>query len=442
MLIAAGVAGLAALAVLPFVGTSPIPSFKDEDVLVRLEAPPGTSNPRMTQIATQVTRELRSLPGVENVAATVGRAVGGDQRVDVNSGEVWVSLAADADHDATVASIENVLAQTQDAEQRGRLFGSEDQRRRGTQKGTNTATGEGLDVLTGPADHLLVVRVYGQNLDDLRTEAAKVRTLMTEVDGVVDPVVRQPTEQPNVEIEVDIAKAREADQARRRAPRGGHARPGPPRRQRLRGPEGLPGDRAGPETHETVSDVENLLIDTAGGNHVRLGEVADVRITDGPIAIDREAVSRFLDVEANERAQRRRRGGRHRGSSPELRVPARVPRGGARQHGIRRRDRLGDCARGRARCLPALAGGLLELRLALLGVPDAPGRPRRRGAGRGDQRRRASLGALVGLLALLGLAARNGLLRSATSRTSSVTRARSSAANSSSAGRRNASDRP
>src|SRR5215203_6106585 len=116
VLIASGVAGLAALAVLPFLGTSPIPSFKDEDIVVRVEAPPGTSNPRMTQIATDVTRELRSLPGVENVAATVGRAVGGDQRVDVNSGEVWVSLAADADHDATVASIENVLAQTQDVQ--------------------------------------------------------------------------------------------------------------------------------------------------------------------------------------------------------------------------------------------------------------------------------------------------------------------------------------
>ena len=301
VLVAAAVAGLAALAVLPFLEASPIPSFKDEDVVVRLEAPPGTSNPRMTQIATDVTRELRSLPGVENVAATVGRAVGGDQLVDVNSGEVWVKLAADADHDATVASIEEALAQTQDVQ--SSVVAYSDQKIRdvgGLRTGTNTVSGEGLDVLSGD-DRPLVVRVYGQDLDVLRSEAAKVRTLISDVDGVVDPVVRQPTEQPNVEIEVDIDKAREAG-----------VKPGDVRRAEATLVQGLlVGSvfedqkvfqvivQGVPETHQTVSDVKNLLIDTAGGSHVRLGDVADVRITDRPIAIDREAVSRFLDVEAN-----------------------------------------------------------------------------------------------------------------------------------------------
>lgn len=415
VLIAAGVAGLAALAVLPFVGTSPIPSFKDEAVLVRLEAPPGTSNPRMTQIATQVTRELRSLPGVETVAATVGRAVGGDQRVDVNSGEVWVSLAADADHDATVASIENVLAQTQDVQ--SKVVAYSDQKISdvgGLRKGTNTATGQGLDVLTGAgADHPLVVRVYGQNLDVLRSEAAKVRTLMTEVDGVVDPVVRQPTEQPNVEIEVDITKAREAG-----------IKPGDVRRAEATLVHGLlVGSvfedqkvfqvivQGVPEAHETVSDVENLLIDTAGGNHVRLGEVADVRITDGPIAIDREAVSRFLDVEANvsghsvadvasdieDRLQ---------SSVLPLEYHAEVLDNTASGVGI-------DWVIALAAALTAfllMQAAFWSFRLALLAfltLPVALAGGVLAAVINGGE---LSLGALVGLLALLGLAARNGLL--------------------------------
>ena len=41
------------LAVLPLLGTSLIPSFKDRDLLVRLNAEPGTSNTRMTEIATR-----------------------------------------------------------------------------------------------------------------------------------------------------------------------------------------------------------------------------------------------------------------------------------------------------------------------------------------------------------------------------------------------------
>ena len=72
VLIAAGVCVLAAAIIIPVMGTSLVPSFKDRNVLVRLDAEPGTSNPRMTEIATQVSRQLRGLPGVDNVGAHVG----------------------------------------------------------------------------------------------------------------------------------------------------------------------------------------------------------------------------------------------------------------------------------------------------------------------------------------------------------------------------------
>jgi Cu/Ag efflux pump CusA len=412
VLVAAALAGLAALAVLPFLEASPIPSFKDEDVVVRLEAPPGTSHPRMTQIATDVTRELRSLPGVENVAATVGRAVGGDQLVDVNSGEVWVKLAADADHDATVGSIEEALAQTQDVQ--SSVVAYSDQKIRdvgGLRTGTNTVSGEGLDVLSGD-DRPLVVRVYGQDLDVLRSEAAKVRTLISDVDGVVDPVVRQPTEQPNVEIEVDIDKAREAG-----------VKPGDVRRAEATLVQGLlVGSvfedqkvfqvivQGVPETHQTISDVKNLLIDTAGGSHVRLGDVADVRITDRPIAIDREAVSRFLDVEANvsgnvgdvaadveERLQ---------GSVFPLEYHAEVLDNATSGAGI---DWLIVLSVALAAFL-LMQAAFWSFRLALvafLTLPVALAGGVLAALINGSE---LSLGALVGLLALLGIAARNALL--------------------------------
>jgi Cu/Ag efflux pump CusA len=54
-----------------------------------------------------------------------------------------------------------------------------------------------------------------------------------------------------------------------------------------------------PETHRSVASVRSLLIDKPDGGHVRLGEVADVRVAQTPIAIQREAVSRYLDIEAD-----------------------------------------------------------------------------------------------------------------------------------------------
>ena len=53
-----------------------------------------------------------------------------------------------------------------------------------------------------------------------------------------------------------------------------------------------------PETRRSVESIRNLLIDTPGGGHVRIGEIADVRTAQAPIAIKRDAVSRYLDVEA------------------------------------------------------------------------------------------------------------------------------------------------
>ncbi len=51
-----------------------------------------------------------------------------------------------------------------------------------------------------------------------------------------------------------------------------------------------------PETRRSIEDIRNLLIDRPGGGHVRLGQVADVRIADAAASIQREAVSRRLDL--------------------------------------------------------------------------------------------------------------------------------------------------
>ena len=73
-IVAVAVLVLVGLAVLPFLGQSLLPSFKETELLIQLEAAPGTSRPEMNRIVAQASRELRSIPGVRNVGAHVGRA--------------------------------------------------------------------------------------------------------------------------------------------------------------------------------------------------------------------------------------------------------------------------------------------------------------------------------------------------------------------------------
>ena len=299
--IGTGACVLVALAMVPLLGTSLIPSLEDRNVLVRLDAEPGTSQPRMTRIATAVSRQLRSLPGVENVGAHIGRAVTGDQTVDVNSGEIWVSLGSKAEYDETVDSIEGAVEDVPGVEPYVASYSTRKIREVGAlDQGHSDAPGDGLDVLTG-SDKPLVVRVYGQEPEVLRRQAVRVRQLMSEVDGVDGPRIELPQEQPNLVIEVDLAKAQR---------RG--IKPGDVRRAEATLLQGI---HVGsvfedqkvfdvivmgrPETRRSIAAVRNLLIDRPGGGHVRLGEVADVRIMPTPVAIEREAVSRLIDVEAD-----------------------------------------------------------------------------------------------------------------------------------------------
>jgi Cu/Ag efflux pump CusA len=54
-----------------------------------------------------------------------------------------------------------------------------------------------------------------------------------------------------------------------------------------------------PGIRQNLSDVRDLLIDTPTGEHVRLGDVADVRVAPNPTVIRHEAVSNYLDVTAS-----------------------------------------------------------------------------------------------------------------------------------------------
>jgi Cu/Ag efflux pump CusA len=108
-------------------------------------------------------------------------------------------------------------------------------------------------------------------------------------------------ETPQVEVEVDLAKAEQYG-----------LKPGDVRRAAA---FLLQGEEVGdifangktydvnvwstPETRHSLSDIQNLLIDTPSGERVRLADVADVRIGAVPNVIEREGQSRKIDVTAN-----------------------------------------------------------------------------------------------------------------------------------------------
>jgi Cu/Ag efflux pump CusA len=300
-LLVAAACGIVAAAILPFLNTALTPTFQDRNVMVKLQAAPDVSAPAMTQRATEIGNSLRSLPGVTGVGATVGRAITGDRLVNVNSGDIWVAIAGDADYNATLGSIEDTVRAVPGMTADVVPFSTQEMREVGSlNTGSNTVTGSGLDVLTG-LNTPVAVRIYGEENHILAAEAAKVQQLMSATDGVVNPRIEGAPTQPTIEIEVDLDKAQQVG-----------IKPGDVRRTEATLLQGI---QVGsvfedqkvfdvivlgtPATRSSVSAVQSLLIDRPGGGHLRLGDVAEVRIAQTPTVIHREAVSRHLDVVAD-----------------------------------------------------------------------------------------------------------------------------------------------
>jgi Cu/Ag efflux pump CusA len=257
------------------------PALKERDVLVHLEAAPGTSLPRMDEITAQIVDELHSQPGVGSIGAHIGRAIMSDQIVNVNSAEIWVNIDPSADYEATVSEIESVV--DSHAEVANRVQTYSDQR--------ITA------ILQGPTDEV-AVRVYGADATIRQTMAEQVREVMINVDGIDEALIDIPTEEATLEVEVDLQQAQAFG-----------VRPGDVRRQAATLVSGLVVGNlfedqkvfdvvvwGVPEIRQTVEDIAALPIATPSGERVPLGFVASVRIVDNPTVIRHESVATYLDV--------------------------------------------------------------------------------------------------------------------------------------------------
>jgi CzcA family heavy metal efflux pump len=279
---------LAGLVVWPRLGQSLLPTFKERDFLMHWLTKPGTSWPEMNRITIQASKELRSIPGVQNFGAHIGQALIMDEVVGVHFGENWISVDPAVDYDQTLAKIQTAVDGYP-----------------GLYRDVQTYLKERIrEVLTGSSE-AIVVRLYGRDLDVLRSKAGEVRQALAGIEGIVDLHIELQENIPQIEIKVDLAKAQSHG-----------VKPGDVRRAAT---TLVASEEVGdihvahrtwdvnvwsvPEARNSLVDIRELLIDTPDGGHVQLQDVADVRIQPTPNTIQHENLKRRLDVRANVRGR-------------------------------------------------------------------------------------------------------------------------------------------
>jgi CzcA family heavy metal efflux pump len=279
-----GVIVIAGMLVLPQLGQSLLPSFKERDFLMHWLTKPGTSWPEMNRITIQGSKELRNIPGVRNFGAHIGQALIMDEVVGMYFGENWISVDPAVDYDETLDAIQTAVDGYP-----------------GLYRDVLTYLKERIrEVLTG-SHEAVTVRIYGNELDILRQKAAEVKEVLEDVDGLIDLHIEFQEEVPQVEVTVDLQKA---------AFYG--IKPGDVRRAAttLVASEEMGDIHIGhrtydvnvwsvPEARNSLTDIRNLPIDIPGGGYIKLEDVADVQIRPTPNVIKHENLARRMDVGGN-----------------------------------------------------------------------------------------------------------------------------------------------
>ena len=376
-----------------------LPNFKECDFLMHWLEKPNTSVEASKRITLAAAHDLMRVPGVRNQGAHIGRAEVADEVVGPDFTELWISIAPEADYDATIRKVQAVVDGYP-----------------GLTRDLLTFLRERIkEVLTG-ASASVVVRIFGPDLDTLRAHAAEVSAAVKDIPGVSALKVESLSLVPQITVKVRPENAAlhglTAGQIRQAVTTlvSGRKVGEVYQEQRVHDVTvwSVPSARA------DFTTLRDLLIETPGGGHARLADVADLAIVPTPNAIKREGASRRIDVTCNvtgralgevarEIEQRVAKIAFKPGHHPEI-----LGEWAERQAA---QSRLGWLSLGSlAGILVILLADFQSVRLTLLVALTLPfaliGGVMAAWLGGGV----LSLGSLVGFVTVLGIAARNGIL--------------------------------
>ena len=268
----------------PRFGKEFLPYFKETDFLMHWVEKPGTSLEAMRRITARASDELLTIPGVRNFGSHIGRAEAADEVVGPNFTELWVSIEPDVDYEATVAKIQEVIAGYP-----------------GLHRDVLTYLRERIKEVLSGTSASIVVRISGPELDGLRRSAHEVAGVMAEVSGVSELKVEAQVLVPQITVRMRPERAalygltegdiRRAESVFISGLKVGEIYEGQAIQDVVVWSE--------PAVRDDLRALQELLVETPTGDLVPLGDVADISIQPAPNAIVREGATRRIDVSCN-----------------------------------------------------------------------------------------------------------------------------------------------
>ena len=278
------------MCLIPFLGTAFIPEMKEGSIVPGITRVPNISLEESAKMEMQASRLIMEVPGVKSIVATIGRGESPADPQGTNESSPIVSLLPRDewpdgwDQDDIAEAIREKLA---------------------TLPGIQIAMAQPIsqrvaEMVTGVRSDI-AVKVFGDDLDELRSIAAQISKIAMSLKGAQDLRVEKVSGQQYLEIEIDrqaIARlglnVADVNDVIETAVGGKEATEIFEGERRFSAIVRLPEN-----FRNNIEAISNILLESRTGAQARLADVAHIHVSDGPAQISRELGKRRIVVGVN-----------------------------------------------------------------------------------------------------------------------------------------------
>ena len=284
---------VASAIVLPSLGRVFLPEFQERSLVNAMLLYPGVSLEATNKSGMAIQAALKGDPRFESVQLRSGRAPGDADAGGVNLGHVDIEISDEGmkDREATIEKIRAEFAKLP-----------------GVAPSIGGFISHRMDEVLSGVRSAIAVKIFGPELDELRSIGAEVQTAMSSVQGVVDLQLEPQVPIKQVQIQFDrSAAARYGLSVGQLSETIETALNGQVVSQVLQEQQlfdllvwlNQSDAFGGLRQRNNLETIRNLLVDTPNGQKIPLAAVANIDYGTGPNTINRENVSRLIVVSAN-----------------------------------------------------------------------------------------------------------------------------------------------
>ena len=276
---------IVAAASVPFMASSFLPPFNEGTLLIGLRLNPGVSLSESAGVASQAEKLVRQVPEVTYVGRRSGRAELDEHAEGVHVSELDVGLKPAGDLDRSMAEIQ--------ADIRSRLVNLP------AAIAIGQPISHRIDHMLSGVRSQIAIKIFGDDLDVLRSQADLLRSKLAGIEGLVDLEIEKQVLAPQIKVRIDYDTA---------------AQYGVSTSQIMATLQGMvEGERLSqiiegnrrfalviklPDSARNLEGLADILIDTPNGK-IPLSKIASIEDGDGPNQISRDGGKRRIVLSAN-----------------------------------------------------------------------------------------------------------------------------------------------